>query len=661
MLAFNKSLGSIALGFLFSLLAVMPSYAQFYGDAANQKAAQYLRVGYAAKQDIPVTEFLESTSKNRSRMVVEPGRLFTDYIGDKIVGAYICVNGNLPGATVGLREGHMMRKPFEKKVVDLKKGWNTIIFDNPHVITAEDAKTAPAGGALSLGIGYDADFPKGDESIAFDWNTEYSPRAALFMSDGFGALADLGIEINVKALVLPLIVTNNPEKSKNYLRVCDIQTVKNPTWDKPLDTKIVFYNAGTNDVNTAKVAFSGSLEGEHTFTFEQPIKPNETRVVAYDFNFDTSTQPFTAAFVATVLATNGQKMSKNIITGASKNITFKADGGGDDQGSSSSSEPAYYTRFSLLEKFTDLLCSNCPGAQKNIEWAIEDDKDLQKRMVLVSQHGLREPDKFLMPHNHSMLKFFPGKKPFAPGIMIDRKISNELFGNYINSSTTEFRLAKAMKAALKEKAYARLLKCKIEGNNVIVQGQIAPSFRSNPNVRLTVYIMDSDIYANQLGGGPNYQQKHTIIFTPTDFAGAPLQLDEKGHFTYVFSIERSAKTKELLSEGDYEIAALVHLTNPDASVPQGNEVLNAFCFTNDKMSNDTDDSGNTAVEEIAQAPAVKVFVQNGNICVEGEYVSAEVFDMSGLRFHITDALPKGVYLVKVLLPNNNVQVFKINI
>lgn len=186
-------------------------------------------------------------------------------------------------------------------------------------------------------------------------------------------------------------------------------------------------------------------------------------------------------------------------------------------------DPASVTdRNTVLEHFTTARCVNCPAAHERLETAVQ---GRENRVIWIAHHVGYYTDDMTINESNQMITFYnDGGSTYAPAVMLDRDNGNATSedpgpvffpDNDVDDHITNAIAAPALVAVnitdVNYDAQSRQLSLTVSGNFVGDMTFDSP--------RLSVYIMQDDIWGSQTGATGKYQHNHVIRGCITDVWG----------------------------------------------------------------------------------------------------------------------------------------------
>lgn len=186
-------------------------------------------------------------------------------------------------------------------------------------------------------------------------------------------------------------------------------------------------------------------------------------------------------------------------------------------------DPASVTdRNTVLEHFTTARCVNCPAAHERLETAVQ---GRENRVIWIAHHVGYYTDDMTINESNQMTNFYnDGGSTYAPAVMLDRDNGNATsedpgpvffpdndVADHITNAIAVPALVAVNITDVNYDAQSRQLSLTVSGN--FVSGMTFDS------PRLSVYIMQDDIWGSQTGATGKYQHNHVIRGCITDVWG----------------------------------------------------------------------------------------------------------------------------------------------
>lgn len=404
-----------------------------------------------------------------------------------------------------------------------------------------------------------------------------------------------------------------------------------------------FVNAGTTDITSfdAIVEVGGNKTTQHFADLS--IKPKE----GYSFKLndvDTSSEGEQSLSV-TIANVNGVgKETDTSDNSISANLFLY---------------PKTMERSLLLEAFTGQDCPNCPGGHLNIEAAIE---KTGKDIIEVAHHVGYKPDMFTMSEDPTYIFFYPNtSSTFAPAAMVNRNTYANASTTPIVSATDVSRLLSTIYYADTKEPYVSLyLKTTLDESTrkLNVKFYVLPHKTVPHNSSIfNVYLVQDGIEASQASGGDKYIHNRTFRGTVTGNAWGYLVKDIKAgqllswektitipdsiHSTY-YANETKNNVEAVLKD----MSVVAYIGEFDQNDNTKHTIYNCCEARLGESHKQTGFAKPTDVNSAEAEQTLNIFVNNGKVCVEGDYSRLSVYNLAGAQVENAD-LAKGVYIVKV--------------
>lgn len=476
----------IALLFIALLACVQVSNAQVSG----------LHVGYC-NGEVRTTGTIGSAEKNIwvSGAVYIPADKMNVYAGNHIdsIKAGLASSLNVDSLRVWVRtslEGEDLASGAINKTVApaLAKGWNQIALDKPYQIPRQ----------TGLYIGYSF-HQKGSA-----YGLSILPAATangLFVKIGDSGWSDRGNEgtLCVEALVFG---DNLP---KYNIELDSLETQPYYIIDKgTLDIDAKVKNIATNTISgfDAQCKIEG-LDEVYTAHIDKSISYGETADVHFTIhpaieNTDPSVRHIQVT-LANIKEGEDENLLDNVLTDSFEVVAHD------------------YTRTVLVEEFTSEACVNCPRVAGQLADVLAR-KDVNA--TAICHHSGYESDWLTIPSDNDYTWFYNlGGSTFAPGLMIDRKVSpywsNNASASPIYSPSSADEIAYMIQKEMEQTAFVNLnIKADIDSVtaneiHVHVTGERSKTdFTKNPP-RIVVSLMEDNISPhNQANSSADFLHHH---------------------------------------------------------------------------------------------------------------------------------------------------------
>lgn len=357
--------------------------------------------------------------------------------------------------------------------------------------------------------------------------------------------------------------------------------------------------------------------------------------------------------------------------------------------------PANMERSILVEGFTGQSCTACAAGHETITQAIDFcEEALKEKIVEVSHHSGYYVDAFTMKDDDDLRFFYSDPEhTYAPAVMANRVTGGKLnptspvistgYGDIVQliSNASEIRPMASLNLETSLNKETRELKVKL---------QVKPHAEMPQNAVFNVWLIQDGIKAYQNNGGANYKHSRVSRGTLTNASfGLPLTglkpgevttwettyvIPEKIHssiFTddmiqditdsrgntkqyYVYSFPSGATIKVKVDEADIatdidNMSVIAYVGECDKDDKTRNVVFNSTEAKVGESHKQTAFENTAGIETVrTAAPACKIYVNNGKICVDGSYDKLQVYNLSGVTLNGNARLQKGTYVVRVV-------------
>lgn len=303
----------------------------------------------------------------------------------------------------------------------------------------------------------------------------------------------------------------------------------------------------------------------------------------------------------------------------------------------------------LLEHFTSLPCSGCPAGMERLYTAIGDSLD---RIAWVSHHNGAFTDNYTIDESYAFVDFYGVDSNTAPSAMFDRVNWKQLGAMIPSASTTlpsvgpVFTISYAaavdvMKNILKVRLsdYSPISISSIDQKylepgvlTITVKGKRLRTLGGMPAV--SVFLTEDGLPGTGSHGNQDHVARYVANSSKYYYWGDPITFDSDGSFSASFDVNLVGRNWNLAN-----VKVIAMVSNLDLQDINNNNVYNA-----EQVSLYDDGSG---IEANLYENSLLVHGQDGQIVVEGEYSSLEVYTTDGRRVE-NRALTAGIYVVKVM-------------
>lgn len=179
-------------------------------------------------------------------------------------------------------------------------------------------------------------------------------------------------------------------------------------------------------------------------------------------------------------------------------------------------------RNTVLEHFTTARCPNCPSGHERLESAIQ---GRENRVIWIAHHVGYYTDDMTINESNQMLQFFnDGGSTYAPASMLDRDIANATSEDPGPVFFPDSDVRDVITNAISSPAFVtvNITDVNYEPQSRQLSLTVSGSFASDmtfDSPRLSVYIMQDDIWGTQSGYSGKYQHNHVIRGCITDVWG----------------------------------------------------------------------------------------------------------------------------------------------
>ncbi len=573
----------------------------YYGHCSNEEPD--LRLGTTYNEDATLQLFARMP---RSKM--------RKYSGAKITGVRVAICSDV-AVKVFLKE--KIEGPFvREKNVNLKTGWNEVIFDEPYAI-----------GDAEICFGYQHKskrsndiFNPGKPIYAMEKKSEVTPPDAYYWIYQDRAPASL-VEQTGLLLMVQLIIEPAPESScdKAELRAIYMPQVKES--DQSSVVSFSYQNTGSNAI--AVTAFEYAVEGKdkQILTINEKLAVQATRTVTLKGIHAEKGDKF----IIKIKSVNNKSLQEEQILEATFDMMERS-----------------FERKLLLEHFTTEECANCPRVDSALHATIE--KNYKGRVAWVAHHVGYLTDFLTYDESKKLLFMYGAGGTYCPAISIDRVPSEALKNSQYGmapvhpvSVASEESVAIYFEEAIKRPAplSIEVIPTINESHTEVlanVKGEIELTGARPSDLFLSVWLVEDYIEAQKQNGtkGKPFTHMNALRLMATPLEGLPLQVNGN---TYDMTVKIPIDTKADWDLSHLRVVAFVSKALKKSSDIQ---VYNA---------DDKPVPGYSAISLVEPSSKQKIFVEDGKIIVPGfEESQVAVFTMQGQAI-VNDHLQKGVYVV----------------
>lgn len=580
------------------LLATLISFC-----ASAQNEGQ-IAIGYSGRDIAKSSVWGAEESGSVSASIQLDPQVIAGYENLKICGvsAGLASRINVDKITVWVRSS-LSGENLVEASADAKKGWNDITFEKPFAVEGTECF-----------VGYTLELADGSYPVSVvDGESKYG----FFLDNGNGWTTpetDQPVVLSLLAIV----------EADNLLRYdLSLDKVVIPERIKigaQAPVQLTLSNAGCKTVSGADILFYENNEKSGPFKVECKLAPGQTETVTIDYTpVGTARMNNCPLKIEIASLTEGADESESNNTFEGNFNLCKFD----------------FTKRVFLEEFTTQLCVNCPRAAEMIHELIYEPKYVDK-IVAVARHVGFGTDIFTSDIDREMLVMYgESGGTFAPAVMLDRTpfYSNGVPVMSVPTDKSDFMTyidrCLANKASVDIVANAEY-DAESGKLKVTVSGGRDTEFGNTP-ARLSVYLVENEIYDNRQTGADDYYQQH-VVRDGNSTWGELIEWNNDDEFTYTCEFD----VAKVLDITNCEIIAAVHDYDAESIA---NRIVN-----NAVSSKDIDWKEFSAIDSVSDEAA--------------SVVSVEYYDLNGLR--ITDISSyKGIILRKTVLTANTVKVDKV--
>lgn len=522
-----------------------------------------------------------------------------------------------------------------KTLCNFKEGWNEILFDTP--VTIGDEKLFIGYQVYELlGTPYPlvsyakASVPGGYwvNSKREGW-VEYSDRGTLFIQAILDDSAAPLLEncVYAQPVAAPLSVAPSSE----------------------FDAEVYVHNRSAKAVNKITVEAMGKGDAA-----------SRTHEVALDVPI--------AGYTAQLV---GMKLHAGSETGTNQPLQLTVTKVDDQEAQPSAPGTIHlyvtedvFVRIPLVEEFTSQACTNCPYMIYYLDQAMEEyDGDL----LYVTHHSGFKNDAFTKPMDQEVLYLFGSEYTYNPAVMYDRRvINNELAP--VNGAK-EAKSDPYMEAIVQAASHPAMARVDVEVTDengklaCTVSGRVSKEMiATGEQFYLSAYLVEDGISTKE------YPQ---LGFDAED---APADLEEKfrhnGVKRHVFNVKGIGDALTFNETNEFSVSydaieldkswnlqnckviAFVHPVNKDDMF--ANVVLNAGSCNLDALVSGVDAVSSDASEHIR-------FLLDGEKTLKSNLPLTQwaVYTLSGASVSKNQPLDAGVYVIRYMLPNGQINAQKI--
>lgn len=342
-----------------------------------------------------------------------------------------------------------------------------------------------------------------------------------------------------------------------------------------------------------------------------------------------------------------------------------------------------YPRGILFETYTGQECASCSVGTESLKQLYEEYKD-NERFVWLSHHAGYFSDSLTIKESYDLAAFCGVSA--APSMIYNRSVIaltgrkgklinscndfaeyNEKYGEYYEDTFVNTELNTLADVSLNIKtAYNK----ETRSLEVTVFGEKNSEFAASAPA-LTVFLVSDYWVGWQTKGaeGQLFDYKHmnpVRVLLSDHYLGDLIEFDENGEYSVTINCKVPTSVNsfdawtnrvgsvptEVDDENLYVAAFISNRDETEVDNINYNRdnivVYNAArCYLGEATQLSVRDCG------VTEGDNVRVYADNGNVCVDGDFESFQVYSLAGSAVEPT-ALDKGIYLVKVNLGNGMV-------
>lgn len=410
-----------------------------------------------------------------------------------------------------------------------------------------------------------------------------------------------------------------------------------------------------------------------------------------------------------------QGVGSDIAAAQTLNVKIENINGGDNDIDTSDNDisaslffyPKNMQRGILVEGFTGQDCSGCPGGHENIQKAIQQsEQSISDKIVEVSHHAGYYADIFTMAEDNDYKFYYQDPNhTAAPAVMVNRLADKKTNPTAPVMDTSNYgSIMQQISNAAVTKPYVSLnLETKLDESSreLNVKFQITPEEPLPCNTIFNVFFVQDSIKAYQNNGGENYNHRKVFRGTLTgDSFGIPIENLSLGD---VYTWEKTVNIPQKIHSSFYTDDMLQEITDDDGTKKQVYLYTSPITSNTFKMDaeqtnidailkdmsvvayvaeyDNTDKTHNTVyncvevklgdsykqdafdnatnINTLSQYTQNNISINNGKLCVEGDYDNCYVYTILGKQMNVDLPLPQGVYIVKVVSSNSKQMIQKV--
>lgn len=323
----------------------------------------------------------------------------------------------------------------------------------------------------------------------------------------------------------------------------------------------------------------------------------------------------------------------------------------------------------LVEVFTGQTCGNCPTGHVNLANAM---KGIEDEFIEVAHHAGYLPDQFTLEESYTLTWLYGTAGTFAPAAMFNRTIVPAISVNSPVFESTNSAYVKTAVQAFRQtqpyvglKLYNQFDETTRKGTLVVdIETFVVPSESTHT---LNVWLLQDGLVAMQSSGGSNYVHNHVFRGSLNNNAWGQQILLNAGE-TERLTFEYEIPTAIASTYGDYkgtEFAAIPKDMQIVAFVSDFSSTSPTSCNVYNAAKIDVLTDNLTSIETVGidKGPLFTLYGTQMNIV--GDFQQVEFYSISGslvatlAKGENSLQLPRGIYVVRSLLPSGGISVQKL--
>lgn len=566
-------------------------------------AENYFPIGYCTDETPVLNQGLGSSSGLTATLLIKiPAATMIRYYGDSICALDLGICSDVSNVVAVVREStggpNIASKSFNAIV-----GWNRVKFDKSIKIENKDYY-----------VGYTITLAAGQYAIGFS-STNVTKDALIIV----GSSGTVDYTSNYGALFVKALLLGNEAHFSNIAEINDFYLKKYQTENTVVDFPVKVTNKGINTITSLEITYKYAGHIPVVFTNNNlSIAGNtSTTITIPQIRLDVS-----GNIDFTITGVNGQVFSSNTVT--KPVVVFNL----------ANTVP----RNALLEQFTTEQCVYCPSGTTRIRSILEK-AEYKNKVFWISHHAGFYTDSYTIPASSSYLRFFGTGGTYAPAMMIDRTVFDELYmgGIPVAGVGGETEIENYVATALSIPAF---LTVNITQDNPTVTVDNKVNITVNGEYKGTIpaeelYVF---VYLSEDGLTTTTQSGFTGTYTHNNVIRVSLGGTAGKKITWngnTYSVNFTETINPAWNKGKMNVTAFVakNYTEPITNVNVLNAERQQLSFVASGL-------------DIAYTNSVNAFSLDGRIVVNGEYTSMKVYSADGKELNNSN-MRKGVYFVRI--------------